>query len=795
MKKQKSTLKDKIKNFFDVSSIEKDLKEEPTKKFEKVNLFTLTKNKLFLGILLFLLIINILVGFDINQFYIRAILSFIFLITIPGLLIMLVLKIRELGFWEYLVYVVGLSISFIMFGGLAINWILPWLNITDKPLATFSILICFNIFLVGFWVVAWIRNKNLKPLKINFPKLDLTNRIFFIVPMLFPILSILGAFLLNNHGTNILTMILLGAIAVYILLLVIFSDKLNPNIYPWAILMISLALLLSFSMRSWYVTGWDLKQEQYVFRLASENHIWSMNLYNNAYNACLSLSILPSIMNFFIKVNNQFIFKLFFQIIFIFHSLTIFLILKKYVKSILAFTASFLYFGTVYYNYSFPILARQEIAFIFFGLMLLVLFTKGVNSTLKKALFLIFGASMIVSHYSTSYIALAIFTLTYIFTLIHKIYNNRKIKNGKLHSSQKREFYLNGLLILLLLVFGFFWLAQMTNVSEGIIYTIKTTYQNIGSTLSFDLKQSSIQGALFGQSKVKKYTSKELNDYINETESIFKSSNPYSQQQTQIYSPKIINREIVYPKNQKLVYPSFYLYRFIKYLIIISFVLGSLFIYLSKKDMVDKEFSFMIALSVIFMFSMISLPYISKAYGFGRLFQQCLIFLSLSSIICFKKIMKNFKKIFIFFTILIYIGYFLFNLGFLLIYSGGEPTLNLYNQGPIYDEHYSHTEEIISINWFDKNHQTSVIYMDPYSELKIYAFGNPLLLHDKKIIPFFMGKSSYVYSNYVNKIKKINYWDAREKFNHGILVFNFPTEFLNDNKNKIYNNGGSEIFR
>ena len=113
----------------------------------------------------------------------------------------------------------------------------------------------------------------------------------------------------------------------------------------------------------------------------------------------------------------------------------------------------------------------------------------------------------------------------------------------------------------------------------------------------------------------------------------------------------------------------------------------------------------------------------------------------------------------------------------------------------LFRSHYSHEEEIISINWLNKNHQTDVIYMGPYSELKFYAFGNPLLPHDKKIIPLFIDKSSYVYSNYVNKIKKINYWDARERFNNGILVFNFPTEFLKYNKNKIYNNGGSEIFK
>ena len=92
----------------------------------------LSKNKFFLGILAFLLIVNLLVISNLDYFYTGTILSFIFLITIPGLLIMLMLKIREVRFWEYLVYTIGLSVSFIMFAGLAVNWILPWLHITNK---------------------------------------------------------------------------------------------------------------------------------------------------------------------------------------------------------------------------------------------------------------------------------------------------------------------------------------------------------------------------------------------------------------------------------------------------------------------------------------------------------------------------------------------------------------------------------------------------------------------------------------------------------------------------------------
>ena len=195
----------------------------------------LTRNKIFSGILIFGLITNFLVLFDIQYFYLRAIFSFIFLITIPGLLIMLMLKIRKIGFWEYLVYTIGLSVAFLMFGGLFNNWFLPLVEI-GRPLLLIPLLISFNAFLLIFWIIAYKRN-NENIFEIRFPKLDWLNKIFFLTPLIFPLLSILGTILLNNGGPNYFTIVMLGGIATYVFLIVLFRKKLNENIYPWAILM------------------------------------------------------------------------------------------------------------------------------------------------------------------------------------------------------------------------------------------------------------------------------------------------------------------------------------------------------------------------------------------------------------------------------------------------------------------------------------------------------------------------------------------------------------------------------
>jgi hypothetical protein len=194
------------------------------------------------------------------------------------------------------------------------------------------------------------------------------------------------------------------------------------------------------------------------------------------------------------------------------------------------------------------------------------------------------------------------------------------------------------------------------------------------------------------------YTNSDLNGHINETKNLISIEDSYSDTQIQDYNPHIIPRgEIIYPKTRLIAYLSFYLYSLVKYLIILSFIIGSLLIYLTKNKVVDKEFSFMIIISVIFMGLIILLPYVSKMYGFNRMFQQCLLLLSFSSLIFFKSVFKSFRKIGIFFILFAYLVYSLVNLGFLLPFSGGEPTLNLYNQGFNYNAFvFAHWRESIN---------------------------------------------------------------------------------------------------
>ena len=64
------------------------------------------------------------------------------------------------------------------------------------------------------------------------------------------------------------------------------------------------------------MTGHDIQQEYLVFQLTEFHGHWSMAYFNDPYNACLSITILPTELSRIIQVDSPYIFKLFFQMIF-----------------------------------------------------------------------------------------------------------------------------------------------------------------------------------------------------------------------------------------------------------------------------------------------------------------------------------------------------------------------------------------------------------------------------------------------------------------------------------------------
>jgi len=766
----------------------------------------LTKNILFFGILFFCLVVNLLVFFDIQYLYLRAIFSFIFLTTVPGLFIMLILKIREVDFWEYLVYTIGLSIAFLMFGGLFINSILPLVGI-DKPLSIIPLLISLNAFILAFWIIAYIRNKSFL-FEVIIPELSQLSIVFFTIPIIFPILSVLGAITLNNNGPSYLTLIMIGGIAIYAFFIVLFRKKLNENIFHWAILMISISLLLMYSLRSWHIYDGDINKEYQMFQLTKDNFHWSMsNFLGHAYNACLSITILPTILYSFLKINDEYIFKLFFQIVFSFIPVIIFLFLRRYTKGIIAFLASFFFMSQWQFSGQMTAIIRQEIATLFFAFFLIALFNRNFNFSVKNTLLLIFGFSIIISHYSTAYVALALFAFVYFVWLFIRKTENKKIFSKiyqKLNlkekgRSRRGKHYLGGILVLLLFVFTFSWYFQLAGTSADLIGLVKMVTSNMGKIFTNEMKSELAISALGGS--VETYTMDDIKNYrdnitkeyhTNKTWINFYSPEKYADYAIEPRYPKSISSS-----NIKVKLISVYLTKISARSLQISILIGVFYLlfFQLKKQKIHEEYIIM-SLGCIFLLGIIVLvPYASIVYNVERLFQQILVILSLPTILGILvvfKFLKNKNTIFLLIGI-ICIWFFLSSSGFIAKLVGGYPEMNLNNFGEAYDRFYLYESEVRSLEWLSKYYnQKDVIYLDRYASSKADSFSK---INEKNILKYILpstiDKNAYVYSGYVNTIHKKTFVYYELK----VMSYNFPTRFLNNNKNKIYNNGGSEIFK
>lgn len=770
----------------------------------------ITRNKIFFGILIFGLIVNLLVVFDIQYFYLRAIFSFIFLATIPGLLVMLMLKVREIGFWEYFVYSIGLSIAFLMFGGLFINWILPLVGIS-KPLSLVPLLVSFNIFLLIFWLIAFKRNKEVL-LKIQLPKLSWLKIIFLVIPIIFVLLSIFGAIMLNNNGSNYLIMSMMAGTAIYVFLAVLLKNKLDKNIYIFAILNISLALLLATSLRSNYVFGTDITTEYYMFQLTKENFYWSLANYpHHPYNACLSITVLPTVFKLFLNINEQYIFKVLYQLIFIFTPVGIFLTFKRYTKNNLAFLASCFFIFTPAFFIALPMHAREEVALLYFALILLVLFNEKISNVLRNTLFLIFGFSMIVSHYSTTYIALGFFILGWIVYFIFQKRENRKslsklnkkndLKKNRIILNNK-SYYFRGVLVFLLVIFTFLWYGPLTETSGNLIDFTRKTVKNMVNIFKDDVRTAGSsplnQFDIFYKPDYKLV----LNNYIEETISTYEKEQGedfYSEAEYESYDPEIIPKKVLPAKLNLNVISKIYLFmEVIKKLVKLFIIIGTIYIIFSqlKKRQINQEYSILNIIGFLLLVVTIIAPYASIDFGLDRAYIQLLIILSFSSVLGGLVLLKFLKeKLRIIFITGIFLLYFLFLCGFIpQILGGVEPSLQLNNFGSDYNAGYTHYAEIKSGQWLiDKYQKNNYIYMDVYTgrkSLLSFKFKEKEWIKND-ILPQAIRKNSYIYLSSSN----ISEDSIFVYFQGSFISYRSPSGFINDNKNLIYNSKYTEIFK
>lgn len=356
----------------------------------------------------------------------RELLAVPFLLILPGLLLLFLLKLDKLGLAEKIILTVALSVTFLMFFGVALNQICLELG-HSKPLSTNTFVPSLSIVLLALTIWAYRRNKQAFS---SFPfRVELSNKskLLLTIPAFLPLLSILGMRLLNTSNDNMLLITLLAdLIPLSLILLVIFGRKISSDTYVLAIIMIGFALLSSTWLRAEHVLGHDVHSEYYLYHVTSLNGYWGseyVNLldpYAVQLSSCLSITILPATFQSFLDVSwEEYLFKGVYILICTLTPLAIFILARKYLGKLLAFLAA-VFFMTQLEWMDTAAGPRTNLAIFFCAVTIMVLFHDRIGGISKKGLFTVFVASIIVSHYSTAYLFLFLLLFVFLASMIVK---------------------------------------------------------------------------------------------------------------------------------------------------------------------------------------------------------------------------------------------------------------------------------------------------------------------------------------------------------------------------------------
>jgi uncharacterized membrane protein len=352
-------------------------------------------------------------GFDIP--ILRQIVGFIFLTFVPGVLILRILRVHNVGIIESLLYSVGLSVTFVMFCGMAVNFLLPLLGIS-QPISAVPLIVTFSIFMLILMLAAYIRDRNFQaPTPINMGKLFSPA---FLLLILLPILAALGGYLVNYYQNNILLLVLILAIAA-IVGLAAFGKFISEKIYPFAIIMIAIALLWHITLSSSWLSGGDIHVEYYFQNLVLQSGWWNATIPNNV-NGTLSIVMLMPIYSLLLNIDPVWVFNLIHPLVFALVPLALFYIYREQIGDKRAFLSAFFFMSVFTFFAILTQAARQEIAELFFVLLILLLIDRKLAHQPKTTLAIVFSLSLVVSHYAVGYIALTSLIGAWVLLLLMK---------------------------------------------------------------------------------------------------------------------------------------------------------------------------------------------------------------------------------------------------------------------------------------------------------------------------------------------------------------------------------------
>jgi uncharacterized membrane protein len=446
-----------------------------------------------------------------------------------------------------------------------------------------------------------------------------------------------------------------------------------------------------------------------------------------------------------------------------------------------------------------PMLNRQEIAFLFLAGALLVMFNDRLPVRSRRAWLVVLAVGMVWSHYSTTYVAIGVFTLAWLIRAA--IQRVKKVPSQRGH-------VLGAATIGLVAVASLLWTLPITRTETGLWQTVSAAANSLRGGPGHKSSDTSYGLFLGRQPSPAERLAEYKQSSMQTTAAARKSGAYYDTAPSPQYaalaaaSPQLPLTSVgsalsrmglnVSGFNSAVRQASARVLQLLIGLGLLAFLFAR-----RKRIDANPEFYCLAAANLVVVLLQAVLPVLSVDYGVLRSFQQSLmildVFLVVGSLALVPRIAEGRR---ILFAGVLALGFFASSTGIITQVLGGyDPQLHLNNSGTYYDTYYVHPEEAAGMAWLANDVARTGGNVQAETESYRYTFTGPDTLHRidtlDDIYPVLVRQDSYVFLGYTNVRQRL----ATVSIDGDLVTYHYPLNFLDDNKDLIYANGGARVYR
>jgi uncharacterized membrane protein len=708
-------------------------------------------------------------------------------------------------------YSVVSAVLSLMIIGLVINTLLPHLGVS-RPLDRVPVLVSVDLWcaLLTLWRRAPFRTA-LPRLRLD--KLGHADWTVGLLSGLCVPMAVVGANRLNNGAGGGVTLVMLVVAGIALILMFVKRDKLNPGTSIAAIYLIALAMLLMTSLRGWSITGHDIQTEYKVFELAKSNGDWNIARFRDPYNACLSITILPTMLSQLIRVDDPYIYKFWFQLLFALCPVFVYRISLRHANNAVATVAAVYFIAFPAYFTDMPFLNRQEMAFLFVAACVMTATSPAVSAGPVRLRFAIFSLGVVLSHYSTSYVFFGTIAISWVIYKVVDVISRRRGAGETAGSVADRRAMAptislaNVALVLLAIVL---WNGVATDTAQGLKSTLSQAAYSLrgGST---DDKSSAVSYSLFftktpSQSQLlSAYWQSTLTQAAaRQAKNIY-----YSVPVLENYQPKVVAQQnlpltrlgrVIDDTGVSVSMINSVMRSGAAKILQIFVVVGLAIGFISLRRRRSRSFSELVSLScgaLLIVALQVVLPAISVDYGVSRAFQESLIvfgpFVAVGSFAVFRFLGQKWS---LRVTFAVAALFFLSLTGVFPQTLGGYPAqLNLNNSGQYYDLYYVHPQSISAVEWLQSRLPGGFgVAARPKTETDRFTYNE---IQNFASIPLSssnfatqINKHAYIFLGYATVEKG----QATLFYKGDLIAYGYPIGLLDSTKDLVYSSDGALIY-